>query len=64
MSSNRMTYVALNVSDLERSIRFYRDIVGIPLHEASHDKELDDPWYGVDSGFPIVQEAREEQQWI
>lgn len=46
MSQERLTFVALNVRDLEASLRFYRDVVGIQLHDSSHDSELDDPWYG------------------
>ena len=46
MPSPRLTFVALSVSDLPASRRFYRDVVGIPLHDASHDAHLDDPWYG------------------
>lgn len=73
MSENRLTFNALNVSDLERSIKFYRDVIGVPLHEASHDAELNDRWYGGDhaaidtayarllaSGYQVVQEARDE----
>ena len=48
MSRDRLTFVALNVSSLRRSLQFYRDVVGIQLHEATHDAELDDPWYGGD----------------
>jgi lactoylglutathione lyase len=48
MSQDRLTTVVLNVSNLMRSLEFYRDVVGIPLHEASHDAELNDPWYGGD----------------
>ena len=42
----RLTFVALSVSDLEGSVHFYRDILGIPLADASHDSEKRDPWYG------------------
>jgi predicted enzyme related to lactoylglutathione lyase len=42
----RLTFVALNVSDLAASLQFYRDGLGLPLDSASHDSALDDPWYG------------------
>jgi len=42
----RLTFLALSVSDLARSLRFYRDVLGLPLREESHDSELEDPWYG------------------
>jgi lactoylglutathione lyase len=46
MADRRLTFVALGVSDLRRSVRFYRDVLGLPLRDADHDAELDDPWYG------------------
>lgn len=48
MSHDRLTFLALNVSDLEGSLHFYRDVVGMPLQATSHDAELNDPWYGGD----------------
>lgn len=44
--NQRLTFVALSVADLPRSLRFYRDILGVPLREEAHDSELRDRWYG------------------
>lgn len=46
MAESRLTFVALSVSDLDASLRFYRDALGLPLHEADHDAAARDPWYG------------------
>ena len=48
MSGHRLTFLALNVSDLAQSLRFYRDLIGVSLHRADHDADLNDPWYGGD----------------
>jgi catechol 2,3-dioxygenase-like lactoylglutathione lyase family enzyme len=42
----RLTFVAFSVSNLARSLRFYPDMIGLPLREESHDGELQDAWYG------------------
>lgn len=38
MSSKRINYIAIHVAELEKSVHFYRDILGIPLRsdEPSH----------------------------
>jgi catechol 2,3-dioxygenase-like lactoylglutathione lyase family enzyme len=43
----RIAVVILHVSELERSVRFYRDVLGIPLEPGSNEP-ADDPWYGGD----------------
>lgn len=39
MAENRLTFVALSVSDLDASLRIDRDALGLPLHEADHDAD-------------------------
>lgn len=46
MTPSRLTFVALSVSNLEKSVDFYRTVLGLPIHDTTHDEELDDPWYG------------------
>jgi len=46
MKIHRLTFLALNVSDLKVSADFYCNILGVPLHTESHDAELEDTWYG------------------
>ena len=46
MSARRLTFLAISVSDLEASARFYRMLLGIPLVDEAHDEALADPWYG------------------
>jgi lactoylglutathione lyase len=41
----RLAVVILHVADLDRSLRFYRDVLGIPLEPGFNAPE-DDPWYG------------------
>lgn len=41
----RLVVIILHASDLEASVRFYRDLLGIPLEPGFNDPE-DDPWYG------------------
>ncbi|MCU1484507.1 MAG: extradiol dioxygenase [Actinomycetia bacterium] len=46
---NRLMLVVLEVSDLERSARLYREGFGIDLHEADHTDEAgDDRWISGD----------------
>jgi predicted enzyme related to lactoylglutathione lyase len=42
----RLTFIALNVSNLVKSLTFYGDVLGVPLDRASHDSDLNDAWYG------------------
>lgn len=46
MANQRLTFVALSVSKLEQSLHFYRNVLGVPLEDESHDEEKNDPWYG------------------
>jgi lactoylglutathione lyase len=41
----RLIVVILHVADLEASLLFYRDLVGVPLERGLNLPE-DDPWYG------------------
>ena len=41
----RLSVIILHVAELERSLHFYRDLLGIPLEHGFNDPE-DDPWYG------------------
>jgi lactoylglutathione lyase len=41
----RLTVVILHVADLEASLRFYRDLMGVPL-EPGLNEPADDPWIG------------------
>jgi catechol 2,3-dioxygenase-like lactoylglutathione lyase family enzyme len=41
----RIVVVILYVSDLERSVGFYGDLLGIPLAHGANEP-ADDPWYG------------------
>jgi predicted enzyme related to lactoylglutathione lyase len=42
---SRLIFIALNVTDLERSVAFYRDGFGIDFH-ADTNEPLSEPWYG------------------
>ena len=41
----RLSVIILHVSELDRSLRFYRDLLGVPLETGVNVPE-DDPWYG------------------
>jgi len=41
----RLIFVALNASDLDRSLAFYRDAFEIDFHTDTNEPESD-PWYG------------------
>jgi predicted enzyme related to lactoylglutathione lyase len=41
---NRLVFIGLHTSDLEKSTTFYRDIFGVPLEVDSNPG--DDPWMG------------------
>ena len=43
--SERLSVIILHVSDLEKSLRFYRDAIQIPL-ESGFNAPADDPWFG------------------
>lgn len=45
MDSTRLIFVALNTSDLERSLAFYRDAFAIDFH-TDVNEPVSDPWYG------------------
>lgn len=42
---DRLSVIILHVSDLEASLRFYRDLVGLAL-EPGVNEPADDPWIG------------------
>lgn len=46
MTTMRLTFVALSVTNLEKSVGFYRTVLGLPLHGSSHDEQPGDPWFG------------------
>jgi catechol 2,3-dioxygenase-like lactoylglutathione lyase family enzyme len=45
--SERLIFLALWVTDLEASARFYRDLLGVPLH-AGFNEPVGDPWIDGD----------------
>ena len=42
---SRLIFIALNVSDIDKSIAFYRNGFGIDFH-TDENKPLNDTWYG------------------
>ena len=42
---SRLIFIALNVSDLDRSLSLYRDAFGIGFETGTNEPETD-PWYG------------------
>lgn len=46
MTEARLSFVALSVADLDKSLEFYRHLLGLPLVNSNHDSDLKDPWYG------------------
>jgi predicted enzyme related to lactoylglutathione lyase len=47
--TDRLIFVALNVTDLDESIAFYRNAFGIEFH-TDDNEPIDDPWYGGHHG--------------
>ena len=45
IESKRLVVVILHTSDLEESLRFYRDLIGLPLRPGLNEPE-EDPWFG------------------
>jgi catechol 2,3-dioxygenase-like lactoylglutathione lyase family enzyme len=44
MAARRLITLVLEVSDLAASVRFYRDHLGLPLHEGADNEAGDDRW--------------------
>ena len=44
MAAGRITAIILEVSDLEASTRFYRDLVGLALHSGADNDATGDRW--------------------
>ena len=42
---DRLSVVIMHVADLEASLRFYRDLLGLPL-EPGVNEPIDDSWIG------------------
>ena len=47
MALGRLALVVLEVEDLDRSLAFYRDLLGLPLERGDHDID-DDRWISGD----------------
>ncbi|MFI4975271.1 MAG: VOC family protein [Caulobacterales bacterium] len=44
MAVGRLVTVILEVSDLAAAVRFYRDLIGLDLHEGADNEAGDDRW--------------------
>jgi predicted enzyme related to lactoylglutathione lyase len=44
MATGRITAIILEVADLEASTRFYRDLIGLPLHAGADNDAPGDRW--------------------
>ncbi|MHB8654669.1 MAG: VOC family protein [Terriglobia bacterium] len=59
----RISMITLGVSDLERSVSFYKDILGLPLSKHSVENavaffELNGTWLGLFSREELAKDAR------
>jgi len=57
----RPVFVALHVKDIESSARFYRDIIGIPLHKNENPAHYEYSWHGTYFHFALFQVVEGEK---